>query len=69
MPDEPDPETKTATCCLCERPVTDDALCHGCKSYVCEACDQNPDVMGHHDVAEHQAEPEPLTWGQRHDDD
>ena len=50
-------ETGTETgaaikCVLCDSvAVTDKDFCHGCKSYVCEACGESP--LGDHEPSDH----------------
>lgn len=39
-------------CALCAEVVVDADYCYGCKSFVCETCDQVP-VCGSHAVEEH----------------
>ena len=42
-----------AICYFCERIVTEDDYCYGCKHFVCQDCDQT-NVLGSHDVDEHE---------------
>lgn len=43
------------TCAFCGEPQSEDDLCHGCKHYVCIACDTlQPWGDGHNRVEDHQ---------------
>jgi len=56
--DENDTPPKIPICYFCEKEVTEDTYCFGCKHYVCEDCDQTPLIAGPHNVDEHQQEDE-----------
>jgi len=56
--DENDNPPKIAICYFCEKEVTEDDYCFGCKHYVCEDCDHAPLTIGDHDVDDHQEEDE-----------
>jgi hypothetical protein len=55
--DENDKPPKIPICYFCEKVVTEDDYCSGCKHYVCQDCSL-VDVFGEHSVDEHQEEEE-----------
>lgn len=44
-------------CFNCNAEVGEDLLCYGCGKYVCEDCDSNYNLMGHHNREEHLVDP------------
>lgn len=52
---EPKPKPIVGQCVKCKKDVTDDDLCHGCKSLVCEECNVGSFGVpwGGHDVEAH----------------
>lgn len=44
---------ETPICYFCEKVVTEEEYCYGCKHFVCEDCNEN-DLIGNHDVNDHQ---------------
>ena len=55
--DDNDNPPKIPICYFCEKKVTEDDYCFGCKHYVCQDCSTN-DPWGDHNVDEHQEEEE-----------
>jgi len=57
--DENDKPPKIPICYFCEKEVTEDAYCFGCRHYICEDCDDPSEILiGEHTVDEHQEEEE-----------
>ena len=53
----PLPKNIIAVCYFCEKHVTEEDYCFGCKHFVCEECDKLTPIGNHH-VKEHQEEKE-----------
>jgi hypothetical protein len=39
-------------CYFCHREVSEENYCHGCDEYICDNCDEEPQV-GDHEVEDH----------------
>ncbi len=54
MKPKPKPKPKSS-CYFCNKKLTREFYCYGCKNYVCSDCDLG-DAIGHgHDVKQHHA--------------
>ena len=55
--DKNDNPPKIPICYFCEKVVSEDEYCFGCRHYVCSGCDETT-IFGDHEVDEHQEEVE-----------